>query len=300
MAVNRGSACLLLREHAKRPFRGSVLELGRQTISFNESQLRVWAEEAEVNLKSRTTASESDAGNMAGARGTIFDDDRFFHLLGFDEVASCDASRYENSTLIVDLNQLAEQHLHGRFDVIYNGGTMEHIFHVPNVLSNIHAMLKVGGRAIHIAPSSNLVDHGFYSFSPTFFCDYYEANNYDVLQISLFECFDWMTEWIVYDYSKGCLDDMWGKIATAKKIGVFCVAEKTIASTSHVIPSQSYYSRLWQSSPKGHLSGRNALLKQALKDHFSRLTEILYWTRSLFWRTRPWRRKFMPPRMARY
>ena len=62
--------------------------------------------------------------------------------------------------------------------MIIDGGTMEHIFHIPNVLNNIYRMLRVGGRIIHISPSSNYVDHGFYSFSPTLFYDFYQTNKF--------------------------------------------------------------------------------------------------------------------------
>ena len=61
-----------------------------------------------------------------------------------------DNSDFEDADFIHDLNSVpAPKPLRDRFDVIFNYGTIEHVFHVPNALQNIHDMLKVGGRVIH-------------------------------------------------------------------------------------------------------------------------------------------------------
>lgn len=57
---------------------------------------------------------------------------------------------------------------------------MEHVFHAPNVLASVHEFLSVNGRAIHNTPASNSIDHGFYSFSPCLYHEYYTANGYEI------------------------------------------------------------------------------------------------------------------------
>lgn len=57
-----------------------------------------------------------------------------------------------------------------------HGHRLEHVFHLANALSSVVRMAKTGGRIIHISPMSNCADHGFYSFSPALFVDYYSIN----------------------------------------------------------------------------------------------------------------------------
>src|SRR5207249_3920994 len=97
----------------------------------------------------------------------------FFKALGFSEVAAMDYSDFESARYIHDLNSSEPpEHLLENFDVIIDGGTIEHVFHIPNVLNSIHKMLRPHGRTIHMSPSSNHIDHGFYMFSPTLFWDF--------------------------------------------------------------------------------------------------------------------------------
>jgi len=86
MAIDRGTTRLLLSEHATRPFRGSILQLGRQAILFNETQLRVWSRQAAVNLKQRDEANQVNGRQMNDLAANNLDDNDFFHLLAFDEV----------------------------------------------------------------------------------------------------------------------------------------------------------------------------------------------------------------------
>ena len=66
-----------------------------------------------------------------------------------------------------------------------NGGTLEHVFHVPNALANLNAMLKPSGAILHVLPCNNWVDHGFYQFSPTLMFDYYAALQFEVLESAI-------------------------------------------------------------------------------------------------------------------
>jgi SAM-dependent methyltransferase len=318
MAIDRGTARLLLSEHAKRPFRGSILELGRQTILLNESQLRAWAKQAGANLRFDLGKAQAHDQSQPELVNGQFDDNRFFHSLGFDQVTSCDVSPYENATLIADLNQPVPREWHDQFDVIFNGGTMEHVFNAPLVLANIHAMLKVGGRAIHIAPSSNMLDHGFYSFSPTFFADYYLANRYQLLKLNLFQCTSWTGNWDIYDCLAGGIDHRLGRVCTSKMSGLFCVAEKTPDSVDQILPSQGCFSKLSayphadrsEKETDGSNDGMRVRhpnlaelfyrIRALAWSRYPNLAELFYQIRALAWRTIPGRRSAMPPFLGRF
>jgi len=239
-------------------FGGSIVTLGHQYCSFSEAQLRGWASLDGVEIPGRDESGDPLA---------LIAPARLLSLLGFSSVRVLDHSAYEGADILHDLNQPIPDELKGCFGVVLNGGTLEHIFHVPNVLANLHHLTRTGGRIIHIAPSSNQIDHGMYSFSPTFFYDYYSANKYLIRKAYLFECLDWDTPWTVYDYKPGSLDGFQGRIGGGRVLGTFFVAQKTAESTCDVIPQQGYYQSAWvaKTHPAGQpfLEGRlRTLLRQ--------------------------------------
>jgi len=78
---------------------------------------------------------------------------------------------------VVDLNDPAPAELLGQYDIVYDGGTMEHCFNVGTVMRNILGFTKVGGFIVHLNPI-NYYNHGFFNFNPTFYHDWYtQAGN---------------------------------------------------------------------------------------------------------------------------
>jgi hypothetical protein len=73
---------------------------------------------------------------------------------------------------VIDLNQPAPAELRGQYDIVYDGGTMEHCFNVGQVMSNICSFARVGGFIVHVNPI-NYYNHGFFNFNPTFYHDWY-------------------------------------------------------------------------------------------------------------------------------
>jgi hypothetical protein len=88
------------------------------------------------------------------------------HRLGAEEVSVMDSSAYEGASLIHDLNLPIPSELSGRFDVVYDGGTLEHVFNYPVALRSAMEMVKVGGHLIIQTPANNFFGHGFYQISP--------------------------------------------------------------------------------------------------------------------------------------
>ena len=80
-----------------------------------------------------------------------------------------------------------------KFDVTINIGTGEHVFNVYQFYKTAHDLTAEGGLMIHSAPFTGWIDHGFYSFQPTFFFDLARANRYHVVtfviaQLDPFRC----------------------------------------------------------------------------------------------------------------
>lgn len=111
--------------------------------------------------------------------------DELFGRLGFGSVESIDYYPDENPTHILDLNLPVPADLRGQFDLVYDGGTMEHCFNAPQVMLNAASLVAAGGLVIHHVPMNNWVDHGFYQFSPTLFFDFYGAAGFEDLRMKI-------------------------------------------------------------------------------------------------------------------
>ena len=86
--------------------------------------------------------------------------------LGFGDVETMDFSDYEGATVLHDLNHLPPPELEGQFDMILDGGRIEHVFNVPNALECVYRMLRPGGRLISNNGLNGWHGHGMYQFNP--------------------------------------------------------------------------------------------------------------------------------------
>lgn len=89
-----------------------------------------------------------------------------FRKLGFGEIETMDFASYEGPSIEQDLNLPVPKKLHNQFDFIFDGGTIEHVFNVPQALMNVYYMLKPGGRFISANGMNGWTGHGMYQFSP--------------------------------------------------------------------------------------------------------------------------------------
>ncbi|MCY2980428.1 MAG: hypothetical protein NTU79_17315 [Planctomycetota bacterium] len=88
-----------------------------------------------------------------------------------------DASTYEQADIIHDLNVPVPDNLKAQFDVVFDGGTMEHVFNYPQAIKNAMEMVKIGGRLMLYFPANNWCGHGFYQFSPELMYRMLSENN---------------------------------------------------------------------------------------------------------------------------
>jgi len=135
---------------------------------------------------------ETLARHLPGTRDTDLADpaslyaEPFFRHLGFDPVDSMDFSDYEGASLVQDLSAPLSPAFEERFDVVYDGGTCEHVFELPTAMRNIDRMLKPGGVLIGHSPANNWVNHGFYQLTPELVFGFWEkAMGYEVLHCRL-------------------------------------------------------------------------------------------------------------------
>lgn len=145
---------------------GDVLMIGRQDLNVYPAKMR------------RVLAKAGFPNKLfaPGAPDTGFAEP-VFKSLGARSIASLDVSTFEGAEFIHDLNQPIGADLKARFDLVYDGGTLEHVFNFPVALQNCMEMVREGGRFFLHTPANNWCGHGFYQFSPELFYNVFCADN---------------------------------------------------------------------------------------------------------------------------
>jgi SAM-dependent methyltransferase len=175
MGLDINAVQFLMAAHKKGVQLGEVLTLGRQDLNVFPTKMRRL-------LKAQGLPDELFA---PGARDTTFAEP-VFKALGAKAVYSLDVSTFEGASFVQDLSKPIPSDLRERFDLVYDGGTLEHVFNFPVALQNCMEMLRPGGRLFIHTVANNYCGHGFYQFSPELF---YRAlcpgNGYEVERMVL-------------------------------------------------------------------------------------------------------------------
>jgi hypothetical protein len=115
--------------------------------------------------------------SMKATLNTASYSEPFFQALGATEIDSMDNAKFEGANLIHDLNQPIPKDWKEQFNVVCDGGTLEHVFNFPVALRNAMELLKKDGRLFIHTPVNNTSGHGFYQFSPELFYGALSAEN---------------------------------------------------------------------------------------------------------------------------
>jgi hypothetical protein len=166
---------LALRSHI--PAGAAVLDLGPQDLFIEREPLRRIASrhlkpvdcEKTIETIFNGTSPKPDAQPA------------FYSIFGAGSYRSVDLTD-PRADYTIDLNQPLPQNI-GRYDVVTNFGTTEHVFNIGQSFANIHKLLKVGGIQLHAVPSYGYIDHGFYNVHPSAYLDMAKANNYDLVDV---------------------------------------------------------------------------------------------------------------------
>lgn len=145
--------------HARQRLSGPFLSLGSQEIHSPAQEI---IEFAQSNGYAQTAQDRSFKSLL-------------HERYGISEYADCDINGL--AALDWDLSRPVAENEHGKWRVIYDGGTLEHIFNIAQVFINIHALCALGGIIVHTTPVSWLA-HGFYNFTPKIFQSIGAANGY--------------------------------------------------------------------------------------------------------------------------
>lgn len=182
---------LIIKLHQKYDFKGPVLTLGNQEIWATYEDLKKCFKKSKQSFKIpkkivKHTSYMFDQSQVLTDFARDFVHAKiFFEMLGIAKYYDMDNSDNDRPTFQWDLNLPISTKYHQKFSLIFDGGTIEHIFDIKQVMTNIVKMLKMNGHIIHL--SSFSMDHGFYGLSPTFFYDFYRQNGFNNFSCFIFQ-----------------------------------------------------------------------------------------------------------------
>jgi len=163
------------------PFGASIIELGAQELyctgqdAFVRDVIRYFSDR---NPSIRKADDYSDAEIAALAnRGMLT---RTLKACGFSYRA-LDIFDAEDTTLF-DLNlQDPGEDLTGKFDLVTNFGTTEHVINQYRSMKTMHELAKPGGLIYHDLPFSGYHNHGYFCYNPLLFRHLADANGYRIV-----------------------------------------------------------------------------------------------------------------------
>jgi hypothetical protein len=224
-----------------------VLTLGRQQLNVYPARMKTLLARAGLPtgaFEHPATSAGPEGARPEGARPEGFAEP-FFAALGAREITSLDASDFEGASVIHDLNLPLPDTFKEQYDVVYDGGTLEHVFNLPVALKNCMELVRRDGRFFAHTPANNLCGHGFYQFSPElFFRALSPANGFEVERVIVH---------VIGPYNR------WYEVSDPDKIRervdlITCVPihmlvqarRREIVPVFAQWPQQSDYSALWQ------------------------------------------------------
>jgi SAM-dependent methyltransferase len=236
----------------------SVCTLGRQSMFVTPAAL--------ASLLTDHNRCPSEFWDVYPWRSASTFAEPLFGMLGSSRIDCMDNSSYEGANIIHDLNKPLPDSLAEQYDLVYDGGTLEHVFQFPTAFESMLRMVKLGGHLILEKPANGLCGHGFYQFSPElFFRAFNPQSGYELLRLYL------SVEGKVYHVVDPAI--LHGRVELRKGSGSLLVhARKTGQSNgfSASPPQQSDYLSLWernneQNTGRPTADGKlKALLRQRL------------------------------------
>lgn len=215
---------------------GSVLTIGRQALFGANSD---YARLLDITVSDFEQIRAKSEGTCEG----------LLRHLGATSVDSLDVSGYEGASILHDLNMPVDPSLHQRFDLVLDGGSLEHVFNYPAALKSCMEMVKPLGKLLVITPSDNMCGHGFYQFSPELFYRAFSSENgFQVisafLRVGLGD-----SESQLIDLVDPALDGKRREVQTSRQTLLYVEAQRIrVTELFRRWPQQSDFVATWESS----------------------------------------------------
>src|SRR5215471_7717353 len=214
-----------------------VMELGAQNV---------WCPRAQIVLQlfhafSRPEPPTEMLKRFANWQGSASE----LHLALGMNYACVDLDPSFNS-IALDLNfDSAPAEHRGRYDLVTNHGTSEHIMNQLNVFQVMHDFTKPGGLMLHAVPFTVHLEHGFFNYQPNFFDALARYNSYQTLGIWVGP--DWqLASFIPWD--PALLDYL---AFSSKTTHLLVVAQRKMYDREFCVPFQAIYEEMVPDDVRG-------------------------------------------------
>lgn len=153
------------------------LGLGGTAFTFGD-QKPTFSREFVENAALRTRARLEITDECDSPRGGEMAAHEFFSMLGFSDFVDIDYNG--RAKLTVDLGQPISPELHDKADILFDGGTIEHIPDIYQAVCNAALLVKPGGVLLQATPL-NCLGNSYYCIDPMFYEDFYTLNGFKTI-----------------------------------------------------------------------------------------------------------------------
>ncbi|MDA0990567.1 MAG: methyltransferase domain-containing protein [Verrucomicrobia bacterium] len=286
MGLNSNAILFLLGAHRSGVRFERCLTVGRLHINVYRQPLQ--------RMLQRAGVYDEVLFNQLSYASAVTYADPVLRMLGARDLHVMDVSDYEGADTLQDLNQPIPESLKSRFDVVCDGGSLEHVFNVPTALRNYMDMVVPGGSLFIHTPANSCCGHGFYQFSPDLF---YRAlspeNGFKVVRLILHADGPY-NRWYQVADPREVRQRV--ELITWKPMHMLVHAVKTRdVGAAWVMPQQTTYEaadyKVMRTELEQAQESRRVVARAWWADHFPRVTQLLrvlkhgflfYATHSLF------------------
>lgn len=260
---------MLTIEYARKTYGADLsktLSLGRQFRAFSKKEFLKYLPEYRGIDPERLTADFKSPY----AEG-VFQDMYRAKLLSLDGFA------HEEPDYVFDLNRPVPEEMNEQFTCLIDGGTMEHVFHVPQLIQNCFRMLKTGGFYICMVPTNNFNGHGLYQFSPDFFYRVFSGENGMTIRDVFIVKFSAKNKvWKINNSPAASGERVQFDVNTQTEI--YVIAEKTGKTPEEIRAQQTDYEEGWYEDGKSisNTASRDALIEKAPRKLVYAFRQFLY------------------------
>lgn len=274
MAIDHTLLRMFMKMQERYRLSGDLVTIGVQDVMFNhQSGAEFFKEE---NYK-YTPIEESQRTYRKSKAQTVYEGifnvknpmhmHDLFKMLGFRNASSLDAFDADSPTILHDMNKpIPDQHK-GKYDVVFDVGSMEHVFDIKEFVQNCVEMVKDDGVLIIYDALVGWHNECFYNFQTPFFFDVFKANGFDEISVFL----NYFPKY--HDFGKGkttWLRFEYGDRPTFRKRNycthIFFIARKKKTLPEFVVPMQGYYTEYYNDFVKSQAGPEGA--KPAEMSHY--------------------------------
>jgi SAM-dependent methyltransferase len=245
MSLTLSTIRYLARLQVKTPISGPILTLGRQMVFGTEPQVRdaICGQGAITSTLSSSTPRGQlikDLSDREPYSGYTNDRVVFELITGSRNISALDNSAHQDVEVLHDLSQPIPPRLTAQYGLVFDGGTLEHVFEITAALRNCVDLLRPGGQIVHVNPGSGFLDHGYYQLSPQFYLDFYEGQQFTDIECLIAELPSKRTNHTAWRFWYWDRDIPRKRLLSAETICVFFSAKKGAGSGETRDPAQGH------------------------------------------------------------